>query len=174
MPDDDSSSDLPAHDPAENDPLALARDIADAYRVGRTPGEPPKRSRTARPARPRRPEREDASPLADVMAELVNQQGWTEQLAAQRVFTDWASIVGPQVAEHATVDGFADGVVSIVTSSTAWRKELQLLAPRIVARLNAELGDGSVIRIEIRGPQGPSWTSGPRRVKGRGPRDTYG
>jgi predicted nucleic acid-binding Zn ribbon protein len=36
------------------------------------------------------------------------------------------------------------------------------------------LGDGTVEVIEVRGPQAPSWSRGRWRVKGRGPRDTYG
>ena len=41
--------------------------------------------------------------------------------------------------------------------------------------LNAELGEGSVVRIEVRGPAAPSWKHGIRSVRdGRGPRDTYG
>ncbi|WP_302968247.1 hypothetical protein [uncultured Varibaculum sp.] len=35
---------------------------------------------------------------------------------------------------------------------------------------------GSVVikRLIILGPKAPSWKHGPRSVKGRGPRDTYG
>ncbi|EBV8528738.1 DUF721 domain-containing protein, partial [Streptococcus agalactiae] len=37
------------------------------------------------------------------------------------------------------------------------------------------LGPGVVTRIEVAGPQAPSWRKGPRTVRGgRGPRDTYG
>ena len=43
-----------------------------------------------------------------------------------------------------------------------------------IARLNRELGDQTVLRVDFRGPQAPSWKKGPRSVQGRGPRDTYG
>lgn len=112
--------------------------------------------------------------MADVLGDLVRQQGWDDRLSAQRVFTDWTSIVGPEIAQHSVVDGYADQVVHVRTDSTAWATQLRLLAPRLVARLNEELGDGSVVRIDVRGPQAPSWTKGPRTVRGRGPRDTYG
>jgi predicted nucleic acid-binding Zn ribbon protein len=50
-----------------------------------------------------------------------------------------------------------------------------LLAAAVVRRLNAELGDGAVVRIQVLGPQAPSWRRGSRSVRdGRGPRDTYG
>jgi len=156
----------------DEDLLRLAREIADAYRTG-TPAERPRR-RPKRRTTPRRPGREDAVALGEVLGEMVQSQGWQDRLAASRVFSDWPSIVGPDIARHSRVDHFTDGVVHIEADSTAWAKELRLLAPRLVARLNEELGDGQVVRIEVRGPQAPSWTKGRRSVKGRGPRDTYG
>lgn len=156
-----------------DDVLRLAREIADAYRTG-TPAAPQRRRPVRRRGPARRAGREDAVALGDVLGEMVQSQGWEERLAASRVFTDWAQIVGPEVAQHCSVHEFADGVVHIQADSTAWAKELKLLAPRLVAKLNHELGDGQVLRIDVRGPQAPSWKKGPRSVKGRGPRDTYG
>jgi predicted nucleic acid-binding Zn ribbon protein len=157
-------------EPAD-DPLRLARQLAEGYRKAAvTEG----RGKPKRPPRPKRPSRDDAVPVAKVLEELVRSQGWTAELNAQRVFTDWAGIVGPEVAQHSQVVGFEERIVEVRASSTAWATQLRLLAPRIVARLNEELGDGAVLRIDIRGPQAPSWVRGRRSVKGRGPRDTYG
>lgn len=158
----------------DDDALRLAREIADAYRNGAPPGGRPRRPLRRRPGPARRPGREDGVALGDVLGEMVQNQGWNERLAASRVFSDWAGIVGPEVAQHCEVDHFTDGVVHIETDSTAWAKELKMLAPRIVAKLNQELGDGQVLRIDVRGPQAPSWKKGRRSIKGRGPRDTYG
>jgi len=157
-----------------DDVLRLAREIADAYRTGTPAQSRPRKPFRRRGGPGRRPGREDAIALGDVLGEMVQSQGWEERLAATRVFTDWAAIVGPEVAQHCKVHEFADGVVHIQADSTAWAKELKLLAPRLVAKLNHELGDGQVLRIDVRGPQAPSWKKGPRSVKGRGPRDTYG
>ncbi|MFT4298263.1 MAG: DciA family protein [Aeromicrobium sp.] len=161
---------------SDDDPLNLARELAEGFRDPNAPRRPrrTRRGKDGSGAR-RRDDREDAVPLARAMGDLIAQQGWTDQMAAARVFGDWASIVGPDIAQHSVVEGYADHIVSVRTDSTAWRKELQLLAPRIVARLNDELGDGSVLRIEVRGPEAPSWKHGRRTVRGgRGPRDTYG
>lgn len=158
----------------DDDELDLARQIANSYRGKGTPGAVGPRKR-ARPVKPARAKNEDPSTIADLLGEVVRNQGWTEKLDDQRIFTDWASIVGPEVAQHAQIEGFEDAVVHVRASSTAWATQLKLLAPRIVAKLNEELGDGSVLRIEARGPQAPSWKKGPRSIRGaRGPRDTYG
>lgn len=160
-------------DTPEPDPLDLARHITDRYRKGATPGATPPRRRR-RPATQQRASRDEPISVSEALGELIREQGWGHQLDAQRVFTDWAGIVGPEVAQHSEVVGFADSVVQVRTSSTAWAKELRLLAPRIVAKLNDALGDGTVLRIEVRGPEAPTWKSGPWSAKGRGPRDTYG
>jgi predicted nucleic acid-binding Zn ribbon protein len=159
---------------SEPDPLDLARRIADSYRGKGTPTGAGPRRRT-RPVTLARARNEDPSTIADLLGQVVRNQGWAEKLDDQRIFTDWARIVGPEVAQHAEIEGFEDAVVHIRASSTAWATQLKLLAPRIVAKLNDALGDGTVTRIDVRGPQAPSWKNGPRSIRGaRGPRDTYG
>ncbi len=91
------------------------------------------------------------------------------------VFSRWDSIVGREVAQHATPEAFAEGRLVVRTDSTAWATQMRLLAPTVVRRLNEELGDGTVTVIDVAGPQGPTWKRGLRSVRdGRGPRDTYG
>jgi predicted nucleic acid-binding Zn ribbon protein len=169
VPDEPTDPDTP--DAA--DPLSLARDVADAYRssgAARAPRRRPRRNLSKR-----RSSRDDPIPIADAMSELVREHGWDERLSIQRVFTDWPSVVGPDVAAHCVVEAFDDGVLSVRADSTSWAKDLQLLAPGLVRRLNAELGQDTVLRVDIRGPQAPSWKRGLRAVRdGRGPRDTYG
>jgi predicted nucleic acid-binding Zn ribbon protein len=158
----------------DEDPLELARKIADSYRGKGTPGMPAPRRRS-RPVRSSRPKNEDPSSIAELLGQVVRDQGWQEQLDDQRIFTDWVSIVGPEVAQHAQIEAFEQNIAYVRASSTAWATQLKMLAPRIVAKLNAALGDGMVTRIDVRGPQAPSWKSGPRSIRGaRGPRDTYG
>lgn len=160
---------------ARGDGLDLARDIAGGYR-----GAAPKRPRRAGKKQNaaggfKRASKEDAEPLSRFLGKLISDQGWEENLSAQRVFTDWERIVGAEVAQHCEVVGYEDGQLEIEADSTAWATELRLLAPRIVAKLNAELGHGSVVRLDIHGPKGPSWIKGKRTIRNaRGPRDTYG
>lgn len=159
---------------SEDDPLDLARQIANSYRGKGTPGVAGPRKKS-RPVKPARAKNDDPSTISDLLGEVVKNQGWADKLDDQRIFTDWATIVGPEVAQHAQIEGFEDTIVHVRASSTAWSTQLRLLAPRIVAKLNEALGDGTVTRIEVRGPQGPSWKNGPRSIRGaRGPRDTYG
>ena len=111
--------------PTPDDGLGLARDIAKSYR-GKGSPVPPSAKRRVRPAKPGRATRDEPSLLADLLGEVVNDQGWDERLAAQRVFTDWAGIVGPEVAQHSEVIAFDDGEVEVRTDSTAWATQLRV------------------------------------------------
>jgi predicted nucleic acid-binding Zn ribbon protein len=121
------------------------------------------------------PDARDPALLGDAVDRFVVENGWSTDLAVHGVFGRWESIVGREVAAHCTPETFADGLVTVRTDSTAWATQLRLLASTIVRRLNEELGQGTVLRIDVQGPAAPSWRRGRRSVRGgRGPRDTYG
>jgi predicted nucleic acid-binding Zn ribbon protein len=124
-------------------------------------------------ARPRS-RREDPQPLNAAISGLIEEQGWRLQAKAGAMFGRWDQIVGPELAAHTRPDGFADGELTITVDSTAWATQVRLLAPALVRRLNAELGDGSVKRVKIRGPATQRRPGQWRTRDSRGPRDTYG
>jgi predicted nucleic acid-binding Zn ribbon protein len=136
------------------------------------------RGGTARAARRRNhsgQDDRDPQPLGRAIDRLLADRGWEKPAAVGSVMGRWAEIVGAEVAAHCTPESFADGVLRVATDSTAWATQVRLLAPQFVKRLNTELGHGTVTRIDVRGPAGPSWRRGGRAVRGgRGPRDTYG
>jgi len=155
--------------------LALAREKlaqakADAARRGRMPRREPRR-KTGGTLR----ETGDPQPFARAIRELLAARGWEREVAMGGVFGRWAQIVGPDLAAHTKPESFADGEVVVSADSTAWASQLRLLAPALVKRLNEELGDGTVRRVRVRGPQTGHRPSGGLRARGgRGPRDTYG
>ena len=96
-------------------------------------------------------------------------------MATGSVFGRWAQIVGPDLAAHTVPDGPGRRRADRDRRSTAWATQLRLLAAELVRKLNAELGDGTVRRVKVRGPGHQSRRPGEWRVRGsRGPRDTYG
>ncbi|MEV5960684.1 DciA family protein [Kribbella sp. NPDC051952] len=158
--------------------LDLAKSLAGRLK-GMSPVKPMKRRR-----RPRidgaqissaRPDDRDPQKLTNTLGRLMRDQGWEVDVAVHGVMARWPSIVGPEMAEHCTPESYQDTELTVRTSSTAWATQLKLLAPDLVRRLNAELGDGTVTRVNVQGPHTPSWRKGPRTIRGgRGPRDTYG
>ncbi len=47
-------------------------------------------------------------------------------------------------------------------------------AGKLLGRIAGEVGANVVTKLHVHGPVTPTWTKGPKRVRGRGPRDTYG
>ena len=72
-------------------------------------------------------------------------------------------------ADDIEVTILADGELAVTAESTAWATQVRLLAPQLVRRLNAELGDGTVRRVKVRGPAPPRQRGGWRVPGGRGP-----
>ena len=121
-----------------------------------------------------RPDDRDPQPLGRAIDRLLAERGWELEAAVGGVMARWDEIVGAEMAAHCRPEAYDDTVVTVRTDSTAWASEVRLLAPQLVRRLNEELGHGTVTRVRVLGPAGPSWRRGPLSVKGRGPRDTYG
>ncbi len=116
----------------------------------------------------------DPQPLAAALDRLVRDQGWEADSAVALLMGEWPQIVGRDLAEHVIPLGFADGELTLQAESTTWATQVRLLLPQVHRAIDARVGVGVVKRIRIRGPQAPNWAAGPRRVPGRGPRDTYG
>jgi predicted nucleic acid-binding Zn ribbon protein len=112
--------------------------------------------------------------VGETVDRFVDERGWTEALAVGGVEGRWPQLVGPEVAAHCVPEEFEAGRLTVRTDSTAWATQVRLLAPTLLARLNDDLGAGTVTHLQVLGPAGPSWKKGRLRVKGRGPRDTYG
>ena len=184
-PAEDASGDQPGQDAAPADAAstprgpdlvraALAQARARAAEKGLRPGMPRKkpgrrdlRSGSGKDAR-------DPVLFGDAVRRLVEERGWQETTTNARVLEQWDVLVGPELAEHCRPASLVDHELVLVAESSAWATQLRLLAGQVLKTLREQVGPGVVDRIVVRGPAQPDWRKGPRRVQGRGPRDTYG
>ena len=183
-PEEKKSADTPTVDDHDDGGLDLARSIARSLarpgaRKRTTGGTPSKFRPPSRRVDPQasgaHPDERDPQLLDSTIGRLIAEQGWGTDVRVHGVFSRWDSLVGREVAQHCAPEAFGDARLVVRTDSTAWATQMKLLAPTVVRRLNEELGDGTVLAIEVLGPHGPSWKRGLRSVRdGRGPRDTYG
>jgi predicted nucleic acid-binding Zn ribbon protein len=120
------------------------------------------------------PDARDPQPLGRVARDLANTRGWSPRVAEGAVFGQWPEVVGADIAEHAVPTALRDGVLSVSAESTAWATQLRMVQAQLLAKIAAAVGDGVVTSLKITGPTAPSWRKGPRHIRGRGPRDTYG
>lgn len=149
---------------------ALARAKARAKEQGLAP-------RTGRPRRaaPRTSgDARDPVLFGAAVRRLVTERGWEQTASAARVVGEWDRLVGPEIADHCRPVSLLEGELVLVAESSAWATQLRLLSRPLLGRLADAVGAGVVTTIVVRGPAQPDWRRGPRRVTGRGPRDTYG
>lgn len=116
----------------------------------------------------------DPQPVGDAVGELIAQRGWTQDRAAAQVTSQWPQIVGEDLAVHVVPTSFSEGVLVLQADSTSWATQVRHLLPELRRSIDGAVGTGVVTDIRILAPAAPSWTAGPRVVRGRGPRDTYG
>jgi predicted nucleic acid-binding Zn ribbon protein len=116
----------------------------------------------------------DPELLGETVARLLVERGWDVPAAVVGVTERWGEIAGSDLADHCRPEKFDTGVLHLVAESTAWATQVRLLVPQLHRRIDEVIAHGVVTRIEVRGPTGPDWRRGALRVRGPGPRDTYG
>jgi predicted nucleic acid-binding Zn ribbon protein len=115
----------------------------------------------------------DPRSIALIMSRTISERGWTPFLSRESILEKWPDIVGDDVAAH-TVPEIDEALVTVRCDSSAWATNLRLLRHEILAKIIAEFPDSGLEKISVVGPGVPHQINGPRRVKWRGPRDTYG
>ncbi len=130
---------------------ALAQARADAAKRQSVPGQRRRRPK----AEPGRDPRRGGGPqsFGAGIKQLLADRGWEERAALGGVFGNWEGLVGRDLAEHTRPGTFEDGELVVACDSPAWAQQVRLLAGQLVRRLNEELGDGTVSRVKVVGPQ---------------------
>jgi predicted nucleic acid-binding Zn ribbon protein len=62
----------------------------------------------------------------------------------------WKDVVGERIAAVTEVVDEREGVLTVECSSAVWAQELELMGPRIRARLKAEIGDSAPEKMRFR------------------------
>ena len=120
------------------------------------------------------PDPRDPQPFGTLVRRLVEDRGWEATAANATVLAGWDRIVGPELAARCQPVSLRAGELTLAAESTAWAMQLKSMFPVLMTKIRAQLGPDVVTRIRVHGPTAPTWGAGPRRVAGRGPRDTYG
>ncbi|MCB5163336.1 DUF721 domain-containing protein [Streptomyces bambusae] len=121
----------------------------------------------------------DPMRLGAALERMRTEHGWEQPMAVAGVMQRWDEIVGPDVAAHCRPESYdADPEkreLTVRCDSSAWMVQLRHLTPQLIARLNGQLGQGTVRFIKVLPPGGAPRRYGPLRAPGStGPGDTYG
>lgn len=115
----------------------------------------------------------DPRSIGSIVLKQVELNGWKPFLARASVIEDWVDVVGPEVAAHCEPD-LDETVLTISCDSSAWATQLRMLRHDILRTIDERFPETGIEQIHVVGPGVPHQIRGPRRVKWRGPRDTYG
>lgn len=108
------------------------------------------------------------TPVAKIIAAALNEAGVGERLEGRAPLLHWREIVGEEIAAHVRAVDLADGVLVLAADHGAWRQELTMLAPEIIAKFNARFGEGTVSQLQWHQGARASWAGrGRKRDQGR-------
>lgn len=86
--------------------------------------------------------------VGEALQGYLTRSGLGARIAQAQVITGWAELVGPQIAAVTTPESVApDGTLFVRVATSAWRNELQLMMPDLMARVNAGRGAGRIKTI---------------------------
>lgn len=75
---------------------------------------------------------------------LFRSFGLTAKLDEHRLMADWAGIVGPQIASHATPRDVRGKVLWVVVDSSTWLHELTLLKPLLLEKIGPHVRTATI------------------------------
>ena len=91
-----------------------------------------------------------AARAGDLVEQLLKGLGLDERVHQYRALVIWDEVVGPQIAARTKPVRIRDGVLEVNVDQPTWMQQLQLMKPKILARLNAELGDDAIREIFLK------------------------
>jgi predicted nucleic acid-binding Zn ribbon protein len=91
-------------------------------------------------------------PFAQILRDAV--AGVAPDTLLSRIQALWPEVAGAAIAAEAAPSAEREGTVTVECSGAVWAQELALLAPDLVARLNAALGAEKVrsMRFKVTTP----------------------
>ena len=90
--------------------------------------------------------------LRDLLTELTRSRDFEPKMLEQKVFVLWRKHLGTPLGTKTVPVSLSDGVLKVYTEYPPYRTELSFHKQRIIADLNAELGQPVLtdLRIELR------------------------
>jgi predicted nucleic acid-binding Zn ribbon protein len=86
--------------------------------------------------------------VGEALQGYLARSGLGSRLAQAQTVTEWAALVGPQIASVTAPESVTpDGTLFVRVATSAWMNELQLMMPDIMARINAGRGAGRIKTI---------------------------
>lgn len=105
-----------------------------------------------------------AEAVGAVIRQLFQERGLEARLRRYKTWQVWEKVVGPQIAARARPARMRDDILEIRVDHPVWMQQLQLMKPKIIARLNAAIGEPLIRDLFLRRGR-PETESGPGPVR---------
>lgn len=96
---------------------------------------------------------------------LFTHMGIADKIEQHRVWLIWEDCVGAQIAANATPIRIRDNILEVRVAHPVWMQQLQLLKPRLLEKINAELGDSPLSDLFFRRGRMASVEPPPRPIE---------
>lgn len=109
-----------------------------------------------------------AARAGELVDKLLKGLGLDERLQQYRALIIWEDVVGPQIAARTRPVRIREGILEINVDQPTWMQQLQLMKPKILAQLNAEMGKATIkdlylkrgkvnVRVDKQEEPPPAW-----------------
>jgi hypothetical protein len=109
-----------------------------------------------------------AARAGELVDKMLKGLGLDERLHQYRALIIWEEVVGPQIAARTRPVRIREGVLEVNVDQPTWMQQLQLMKPKILTQLNAEMGKATIkdlflkrgkvnIRFDKPVEQPPAW-----------------
>ncbi len=110
-----------------------------------------------------------ADAVGAVIRQFFQERGLETRLRRYKAWQVWEKVVGPQIAARARPARMRNDILEIRVDHPVWMQQLQLMKPKIIARLNAAIGEPLIKDLFLRRGR-PSTESAPGPVRSPEPR----
>lgn len=87
--------------------------------------------------------------LKQVLESFLKTSGLEKGVLQNRALFVWEEVVGEAIARNTTPDRVEHGVLTVKTSSPAWRQELLFKKREIITALNRRIGKNTIREIRF-------------------------
>jgi predicted nucleic acid-binding Zn ribbon protein len=85
--------------------------------------------------------------LGGLVEATLARLGIATRVKRAEVVSEWSRLVGPHIADVAQAVSVRGDTLFVAVESAAWRNELSLMRPQLMAKLNAGRTEGRIERI---------------------------
>ena len=87
--------------------------------------------------------------LKSAINHFLKNNGLIKGVNQQNAILIWEEIVGKTIASNTTAETVEHGILTVKTTSPAWRQELVFKKQDIIEKLNAKLGKNTIREIRF-------------------------